>query len=189
VTASISPNARLSKSDTRIDGSFDELLVVLVQAGDAAARERLAARWWPRLVRAATRLAGQQRAEDAAQEAMFSIFKGIHGLRDPGKFRAFAFAILRRRCMDQLRQADPPPDTEPELEDTSSGEVPFERLAIAQAMAALPHDQRFAAHLFFAEGLTLSEIAQAQDVPLGTAKSRLFHARRQLKAALSGEDL
>ena len=56
-------------------------------------------------------------------------------------------------------------------------------------MAALPAEHRFAAHLFFIEGLTLAEIADAQGVPLGTAKSRLFHARRQLKAALSGDDL
>ena len=38
------------------------------------------------------------------------------------------------------------------------------------------------------EGLTLAEIAEVQAVPLGTAKTRLFHARRKLKAALSGDD-
>ena len=47
--------------------------------------------------------------------------------------------------------------------------------------------QRFAAHLFFVEGLTLAEIAEVQSIPEGTAKSRLFHARRKLKAALTEE--
>jgi DNA-directed RNA polymerase specialized sigma24 family protein len=55
-------------------------------------------------------------------------------------------------------------------------------------MAALPGDQRLAAQLFFVEGLTLAEVAEVQQVPEGTAKSRLFHARRRLKAALSGDD-
>ena len=61
-------------------------------------------------------------------------------------------------------------------------------VAIRHAFAALPTDQRFAAQLFFVEGLTLAEIAQVQGIPLGTAKTRLFHARRKLKAALSGDD-
>ena len=61
-------------------------------------------------------------------------------------------------------------------------------LAIRQAFSALPGDQRLAAQLFFVEGLTLAEIAEVQEVPLGTAKTRLFHARRKLKAALSGDE-
>ena len=61
-------------------------------------------------------------------------------------------------------------------------------IAIAQAFGSLPPDQRFAAHLFFVEGLTLAELAEVQGIPVGTAKSRLFHARRKLKAALSGEN-
>ena len=61
---------------------------------------------------------------------------------------------------------------------------PGERSAIAQACSRLPPDQALAAHLYFIEGLTLAEIAQVQRTALGTAKSRLFHARRRLKAAL-----
>ena len=60
-------------------------------------------------------------------------------------------------------------------------------LAIAQALDGLSHDHRIAAILFFGEGLALSEIAAATGVPTGTAKSRIFHARRQLQAALNGE--
>lgn len=60
-------------------------------------------------------------------------------------------------------------------------------MAIRQAFATLPAGQRLAAHLFYVEGLTLGEIAIATEVPLGTAKSRLFHARLRLKAALEGE--
>ena len=62
------------------------------------------------------------------------------------------------------------------------------RRSCAGTFAALPADQRLAAQLFFGEGLTLAEIAEVQAVPLGTAKTRLFHARRKLKAALSGDD-
>ncbi len=61
-------------------------------------------------------------------------------------------------------------------------------MSILQAFAALAPEQRLAAHLYFVEGLTLAEIADVQDIPTGTAKSRLFHARRKLKVALSGEE-
>lgn len=164
---------------------FDEMLVVLVQTGDRYAGERLAARWWPRLARAAQRLVGPDRAEDAAQDAVISIFTGIGNLREPARFAPWAFGILRRRCVDQIRKAQPSAEATPPSDPAPQNDVPFERLAIAEAMAALPQDQRFAAHLFFIEGLTLAEIAEAQAVPTGTAKSRLFHARRQLKAALA----
>ena len=165
---------------------MDGMLVVMVQAGDRLALDRLARRWWPRLARAAQRIVGRDAAEDAAQEALLSILHGVGGLRDPDRFAPWAFGILRRRCVDHLRKR---PQLHPGQTVTTDNEAapgaPLERLAIAQAMAGLPEDQRFAAHLFFVEGLTLAEIAEAQGVPLGTAKSRLFHARRQLKAVLS----
>lgn len=174
------------------DGSgaaFDELLVTLGRAGDRRALDRLATRWHPRLLRTARRLVGSELAAGAVQECWVSIVRGLAGLRDPARFAPWAFGILHRRCSDALRgaQADRRrggtaeailPDFRP----------PDEAMAIAQAMAALPSDQRLAAQLFFVEGLTLAEIAEVQQVPIGTAKSRLFHARRRLKAALTGDD-
>jgi RNA polymerase sigma-70 factor (ECF subfamily) len=169
---------------------YDELLVTLVQTGDRRAGERLAARWQPRLARTARRLLGEEEAAlGAVQETWLSILRGVKSLRDPARFAPWAFGILRRRCADRIRAAQAArartgaSETEPALPATGD-----ERLAIAQAFAALPADQRLAAQLFFVEGLTLAEIAEVQEVPPGTAKTRLFHARRKLKAALTGDD-
>jgi len=170
--------------------AFDELLVTLVQAGDRRAAEHLARRWQPRLLRTARRVLGAELAPGAVQECWVSIFRAIGGLRNPARFAPWAFGILRRRCVDAMRRQSTarhryggePGDT------TATTAMPDEALAIAGAMAALPPDQRLAAQLFFVEGLTLAEIAEVQQVPEGTAKSRLFHARRRLKAALSGDD-
>jgi RNA polymerase sigma-70 factor (ECF subfamily) len=169
---------------------YDELLVTLVQSGDRRAGERLAARWQPRLARTARRLLGEEEASLAAvQEAWLSILRGIGSLRDPARFAPWAFGILRRRCADRIRRV--------QAERARSGESAHEPalpasaeegIAIRQAFAALPPDQRLAAQLFFVEGLTLAEIAEVQEVPPGTAKTRLFHARRKLKAALTGDD-
>jgi RNA polymerase sigma-70 factor (ECF subfamily) len=168
------------------DRVYDELLVTLVQAGDRRAGDRLVARWHPRLIRTARRLLhDDDAARDAVQEAWIGIFRGATRLADPTRFPAWAFGILHRKCADRIRLAQRArwmPEPEP-----AAGEGAEDRLAIAEAMAALSPEHRAAAALHFGEGLTLAEVAQATGVPIGTAKSRIFHARRHLKAALSGE--
>ncbi len=166
---------------------FDEMLVVLAQSGDRRALERLFRRWNPKLARAARRYCGSEdAAHDLAQECWLGIVKRLGSVRDPSRFRSFAFSVLHRRGANHLRKIYRDREGEAKLDvmpqETSS---PPETIAIAQAFAALPPDQRLAAHLYFVEGLTLVEIAEVQSIPEGTAKSRLFHARRKLKAALS----
>ena len=169
---------------------YDEWLVVMVQSGDRAAANQLARRWHPRLARTALRLLGDAEAAPAAvQECWIAILRGIGRLRDPSRFAPWAFGILRRRCADHIRSAQRARAHVGELTGEPSDQAPADdAVAIRHAFAALPTDQRFAAQLFFVEGLTLAEIAQVQGIPLGTAKTRLFHARRKLKAALSGDD-
>ena len=190
--------APLSTADPAV--LFDEMLVVMAQRGDRRAAEQLYRRWAPRLARAARRYCtgstvapemAQDVAQDLAQECWLAIWKGLPGLRTPGRFRSYAFAVLHRRGADHLRRvirdrdvvADEEPQTLNQEADESLAE-PGERSAIAEAFSRLPPDQALAAHLYFIEGLTLAEIAQVQRTALGTAKSRLFHARRRLKAAL-----
>lgn len=170
---------------------LDGLLVTLALAGDQRAAARLHARWHPRLLRTARRHTGDgELAQAAVQECWLSIWRGLPGLREADRFAPWAFGILRRRCAEQVstRAAERARTGEAELAEQGHDPAPDERLAITQAFAALSPAHRLAAHLFFVEGLSLAEIAQVQDVPAGTVKSRLFHARRQLKAALSGDD-
>lgn len=178
-----------SRAPATAEARFDELLVTLALGGDRRAGERLAARWHPRLLRTARRLTGEvELAGPCTQDAMLAIWRGLPGLRDPARFGPWAFRILRRKCADAVnrRSAERARDGG-ELADVPAAASAVEAVAIRQAFTALGPDHRLAAHLFFVEGLTLAEIAEVQDVPLGTAKSRLFHARRQLKAALSGD--
>ena len=179
----------MGRTDT--DRVYDELLVTLVRAGNVRAGERLAARWQLRLLRTARRLLNNdEQARDAVQEAWIAICRGWLSLNDPVKFPAWAFSILHRKCADRirtaqkLRQHEAAPEAAIENGVSSGVET---TLSLAQAFAQLGDAHRAAAVLFFIEGLTLAEIAIATDVPVGTAKSRIFHARRQLKAHLVGE--
>lgn len=171
---------------------LDEYLVTMVWTGDRSASERLARRWHPRLLRAARRMLGDaDAAHGVTQDSWLAITKNIHRLTDPARFAPWAFTILRHKCADAIKrmQARRNVVADGEMPDVA-GAVPNndDSIAIAQAFASLPPDQRLAAHLFFVEGLTLAELAEVQAIPIGTAKSRLFHARRKLKAALSGEN-
>jgi len=167
------------------------LLVTLARSGDRAAANRLAARWYPRLMRTALRLVQDRSdAEEAVQEAWAGICRGWPRLSDPAMFPGWAFGILRRKCVDRIRKSQTernrtaPIEAAPEPSQPARGEL---RVEIDQALAGLSDDHRLAAILYFGEGLSLNEIAAVTDVPVGTAKSRIFTARQHLKSRLKGE--
>lgn len=170
---------------------YEELLVTLARAGNRRAAERLAARWYPRLMRTAmVLLQDRDQAEDAVQEAWFGICRGWTGLHDAALFPAWAFSILRRKCADRIRREmrqrarTEPMDGASEPARECAGEL---RASLSQALGSLSEDHRLTALLYFAEGLSLKEIAAATGVPVGTAKSRLFYARKHLKSTLEGD--
>ena len=181
------------KGYSQKDRVIDELLVLHILGGDQRAVDRLGRRWQPRLLRVAQYLTGDlELAETAAQETWIGICRGWFRLREASQFSPWAFGILRRKCQEAIRRkvrlkaqgdklmADFPKE--------SLGLANEDRLAVSQAFAALSEDHREAARLFFLEGLTLAEIAALLNIPMGTAKSRIFHARRKLKAHLKGEN-
>ena len=173
------------------DRTYDELLVLLIREGDRQAGERLAARWYPRLLRTARRLIGDaDAAEEIVQDTWFAIVRGLPRLKDPSRFPAWSFSILRRTCVDVIRSntRDRAQKANAAVMQATCTEARGETMtALDQAFAGLSPEHRLAAILYFGEGLRLAEIATATDVPLGTAKSRIFYARRQLKAALEGD--
>jgi RNA polymerase sigma-70 factor (ECF subfamily) len=62
-----------------------------------------------------------------------------------------------------------------------------ERLLLRRALASLPEVQRLTLEVAFFEGLSYSQIAERENVPLGTVKSRAARALTSLRKALEGE--
>jgi RNA polymerase sigma-70 factor (ECF subfamily) len=167
---------------------FEEILVMLAQAGDREALERLARRWSPRHYAHARRLLGRpDAAADAVQEAWIGIVRGLRTLADPARFPAWSFAIVTRRCRDAQRRAGRAPALDPDAEPEAQVSDAGESQDLRRALAALPEDQRAAVALYYIEGFSIAEIAEALRAPEGTIKSRLFHARRALKRHMEGE--
>lgn len=175
---------------------FDEYLAASARAGDRAAFERLAERWRSKLLAHAFRLTGDaDMASDAAQDGWCDIVKGLPRLKDAALFPAWAYRIVSRRAADAVRRAqrrrrlNTAYAAEPQLapDAASAMEWAADATPLNQALAALPPDQRAAIALFYREDLSVAEIAAALEVPTGTVKTRLMHARRKLRAALEGE--
>ncbi|MFK7843092.1 MAG: RNA polymerase sigma factor [Sphingorhabdus sp.] len=178
-------SARYSETD-RI---FDELLLTRMQAGDRRAGERLAARWYPRLMSTAFRLLrDEEQARAAVQETWTGICKGWQSLRDPSRFAPWAYRILHHKCSDRIRRNQRERTQQGNFaEDQTIAASAENKVTLDQAFSALSEDHRIAATFYFSSGLTVQEISQVTGCPLGTAKSRVFHARRQLKKLLTDD--
>jgi RNA polymerase sigma-70 factor (ECF subfamily) len=172
---------------------FDEYLAAAARAGDRDAWQRLVERWQPRLLRHAWRLGGDpELARDRVQEAWLEIFRGLRRLDDVAAFPAWAFRIVTRRCQrayrragrDPLDGAGPPEEAEMPAPEHQGGEHAAEVALVLAAMHELPPPQRAALALFHLEHLGVAEIAVALDIPPGTVKTRLMHARHKVRARL-----
>ena len=135
-------------------------------------------------------------ADEAAQEVMVSVWRRASGY-DPDKaaVSTWIFAIARNRRIDMIRRARrPEPDPEdplfqpePEPDPAAAAAAAARDARVRDALADLSEEQRETVRLAFFSGLTQTEIAEAQNAPLGTVKSRLRLAFKRLRAAL-GDD-
>ncbi|MEQ1929884.1 MAG: sigma-70 family RNA polymerase sigma factor [Parvularculaceae bacterium] len=183
---------RMAEARNRL---LDEFLVAAANAGDRRAFELLVRRWHNKLVAHASRLLGDtERAKDAAQESWVEIVRGLGKLQDERAFPAWAYRIVSRRCARQIgilrraRALNEAVVAQPEslpAESEPTDQSALKRLRAA--VGALPQEQRAAVALFYFEDMSVAEVAVALDVPAGTVKTRLMHARRKLRAALEGE--
>ena len=100
-------------------------------------------------------------------------------------------ASSRNRFISNLRKRRDTTDIDDVPAHTFATEAPHEdRLALkelAKAMTRLPSDQREALMMVVVHGMSYEALAEATGCAVGTAKSRVFRARRQLEAWLLGE--
>ncbi len=177
---------------TRSDAeAYGELLVLRAQGGDQRAMSALVEQWQPQLLRHAWRLTGDREAAgDAVQEAWLAIVRRIRRLDDPACFRRWAYRIVGNKCADWVRhrvrsRRDMRPlDQEPAGHPPPGSQPRDEIEALRMALAHLPTQHRTILSLFYLDDMSIREIAQSLSLPAGTVKSRLFHARKQLKQVL-----
>ena len=172
---------------------LDAYLVASARLGDRNALGILVRRWNRKLVAHAWRLLRDtEGAKDAVQESWVEILRGLSRLREDAAFAPWAFRIVSRPCARQIGRMRGQRRLAEEMaaipaDGDSAEPSPLDIASMRRAIRALPPEQEAAIALFYLEDMKVAEVAVALDVPAGTVKTRLMHARRKLRAALEGD--
>jgi RNA polymerase sigma-70 factor (ECF subfamily) len=131
-------------------------------------------------------------AEDATQDALVHAWRDLPSLRDVERFDAWLHRLLVRSCSDigrhrrRWRAQIAVLPREPAEPDAATGLA--DRDQLERGLLRLTEAQRTILVLSFYVGLSPSEAADALEIPVGTAKSRLHYAIASLRAALAADE-
>ncbi len=178
----------------------DDALVAGMAAGDADAASAFVERFQRRVFGLALTIVGDPRgAEDVAQEALLRAWRhaGVFDARR-GSVTTWLLTITRNLSIDALRVRRPvaiDPDTVIDLADAAPGRGPDEIALVRDdvgrlraALTGLPDEQRRAVVLAGVVGLSAREVAEREDIPIGTAKTRIRTALGRLRVAMASEE-
>ena len=134
-------------------------------------------------------------AEELAQDAFLSAWKGIRSFRRGRPFKPWLMRILVNTVMAHRRKrtVDTTPIGESEVEEESDAENPedaaesrSEQQVLQRAIGELSPDHRQVVALRYFADMTVPEVARASGLAEGTVKSRLFRAHQALRQQLAG---
>ena len=180
-----------------IGPALDRSLIDRARNGDLDAFEAIVRARMDAVYRLTNAILGDEAdARDAAQETFVLAWRELPRLRDSEKFEAWLQRIavnaarmtLRARGRRRVREI---PSSQV---DALAGHVATDDPAgadaarLGAALERLDVDQRAILVLHHLDGRPLAELATILDIPVGTAKSRLFAARRALEQALRADE-
>jgi len=177
----------------------DEALMRELAAGSDEALRQLYARYAPLVFGIATRSLERAAAEEVVQDVFLSLWRGAARFdAERGSLRSWLLQIAHRRILNELRARRRRVQLEPELEDEGASAhadpepgpqgllwLAFRRAAVRNAIEALPPAQRQALSLAFLEELTHEQVAEALELRLGTAKTRIRAGLAKLRGQLA----
>jgi RNA polymerase sigma-70 factor, ECF subfamily len=168
----------------------DAALLAAHRAGDPAAFGVLAGRYRRELWWIAVRTLGDpDDAADAVQEALVAAYRRASTFRGDASVRTWLSRIVVNACVDRIRHERvrptvPWPERDLPARRADPAVETVTRLAVDDALAMLPVEQRVAVVLVDAQGYPIAEVAAILGVPLGTVKSRCARGRARLAVLL-----
>jgi RNA polymerase sigma-70 factor (ECF subfamily) len=168
------------------DARNDLELIAAINDGDAAAFEALYFRHRDWVVGLAHRFTGDgDAALDVMQETFLYFLRKFPGFRLTASLKTFLYPAVRNLSIAARHKAGRYQATQGDLEQIESTAAPEQvelgAGELAVVLAGLSEDHREVLLLRFVDGLSLAEIAQAAEIPLGTVKSRLHNALELLR--------
>ena len=170
-------------------------LLERVAEGDRQAFQELYVIYHRRLARFLVRLTrGYPIAEEIINETMYVVWRKAAGFRGQSQVSTWIMGIAYRRALKALKRESsaahvPILPADEEARDVGVAQQAEElREWIGHALDRLPAEQRMVVELTYYVGLSCQEIATVMECPVNTVKTRMFHARRKLRAALPRQD-
>jgi RNA polymerase sigma-70 factor (ECF subfamily) len=186
----------------------DAALVARCKSNDLTAFDEIVERYQHKIYGYVKRLVDNETdAEDLTQEVFLKALHALHRFREESSLQTWLFRIATNLCRDLLRQRQrekgwlsvwQPTDKQGACSEGGIVDPPDDRFnpekqllreelnaVLNEAIARLPLPMREVLILHDIEHLPYEEIAHALEIPLGTVKSRLFHARARLRELLT----
>lgn len=147
-------------------------------------------------------LSNQQEAEDIAQEAFIRAYINLHSYDQKRKFSTWLYRIATNLCIDRIRKKKPDYYLDAEVAGTDGldmySQIAADELLPEEAVeqmelqdriqyeiSRLPDKYRSVIVLKYIEELSLQEISEILDMPLGTVKTRIHRGREALRKQLN----
>jgi RNA polymerase sigma-70 factor (ECF subfamily) len=140
-------------------------------------------------------LSDPAQAEEIVADTLYEVWKAPAKFRGESQFSTWLIGIARNKVLMHWRGRKPDADHDDvaDLAEQLPSDAPgaFEIMADQQrsegvrtCVDKLGADHRECVHLVFYQGMALADVARIQQIPEGTVKTRLFHARQKLKQCL-----
>lgn len=186
------PSPRLRRS-AEASAEAEADLIARCQQGDEQAFRELVDRYKNLVFGLITRSAADRsRVEDLAQEVFLKIHRGLPYFRGEAKLTTWIFRIVlnllsqeaaERRAAREVPIDPDVPAHQPAAQDRHLSDLEL-RDRLEKAMAKLPPNDRLLIAGHYLDGVKYEELAEALDVPVGTIKTHLHRAKKQLRALL-----
>ncbi len=180
-----------------LENLSDANLILKYQSGDKKAISILVKRWHLKFCKFAFwYVKDADIAKDIAQESWAIIIDKIYELKEPEKFKSWAISIVNRKSIDWIRAKNREDNklhtlfnekSKPDLYEMNEVDQNRKQLLLT-SIQNLSDEQRMVIKLFYTQNYRLKEISEILKISVGTAKSRLFHAREKLKTILKQKD-
>jgi RNA polymerase sigma factor (sigma-70 family) len=176
--------------NSETEHKLNNLLVQRYQNGEDDALKHLIVRFQPVMIRTIYyHTSNRDAVEDISQDCWYDIIARLKELKLKISFNAWALTIVRRKCIDWIRDQQRERkqaqllnlEVEADAAEQKTG-VRLEQIQIG--IQQLLPTQRIVLTMFYLENLSLEEISDVLDISKGTVKSRLFYARENLKKIL-----
>jgi RNA polymerase sigma-70 factor (ECF subfamily) len=164
----------------------DAALIALVASGDRVAFEKLYSAYHKRISCFLARfIRSRENREEILDDTFMVVWRNARHFRHASRLSTWIVGIGYRTALKSLRNAKyqmVSQNIEDSTEDRSDHAVEFEQKDwVKKGLDRLPLEQRLILELAYSLGHSVEEIAAITCSPIGTVKTRMFHARRNLR--------